>query len=103
MSPQRISDLMIINLNHSSVQEYKEKYGITETYEGDLLSLVTVEFPDEREDEEIEDDGPPVYEVGLDVEDEFEEEAVPDDYVMVMRNVGDSEEYDSDYEEEEDE
>ena len=94
---------MMINLNHDSVQDYKEKYGITDTYEGNLLSLVTVEFPDEREDEEIEDDSPPLYEVGLDVEDEFEEEAIPDDYVMTVRNVDTDEEYDSEYEEEEDE
>ena len=95
---------MMINLNLDSVQQYKEKYGITETYEGDLLSLVTVAFPDEPEDVGDEEVAPPVYDVGHDVEDEFEEEAVDDDYVTTWEDaINGSEDEDSDNEEEEDE
>ena len=44
-----ISDQMIINLNYSDVQDYKETVGIT--YSGELRRLVEIEFPDEMEAE----------------------------------------------------
>lgn len=91
---------MIINLNHDLVEQYREKYGITETYDGDLLRLVSVQFPDEIEEEEVAQVAPPVFEVDDYIEDEFEEEAVPDDYVM--RGDTDSEGDDYDDEEEDD-
>ena len=93
---------MIINLNHEQVEQYREKYGISETYDGDLLRLVNVQFPDENEEEMDEAErAPPVFAVNAYLEDEFEEEAEPDDYVM--RGDTDSEGEDYDDEEEEDE
>ena len=93
---------MIINLNHEQVEQYREKYGISETYDGDLLRLVNVQFPDENEEEMAEAErAPPVFAVNDYLEDEFEEEAEPDDYVM--RGDTDSEGEDYDDEEEEDE
>ena len=44
---------MMINLNHEFVEQYREKYGITETYNGELLRLDSVHFPDEIEEEEV--------------------------------------------------
>ena len=44
-----ISDQMIINLNYSDVQDYKETVGMT--YSGELRRLVEIEFPDEMEAE----------------------------------------------------
>ena len=40
---------MIINLNYSDIQDYKETVGIT--YSGELRRLVEIEFPDEMEAE----------------------------------------------------
>lgn len=91
---------MMINLNLDSVQQYKEKYGVTETYEGELSRLVTVAFPDEPEDGGDEDVTPPVFDVGHDGEDEFEEEAEEDDYVTTWEDaINGSEDDDSDDEE----
>ena len=73
MSPQTISDQMIINLNYKDVEEYKEKVGIKKRYTGQLKRLVDVEFPDEMEDI----GSPPVNDdvgVGLEVGDELLEE-----------------------------
>ena len=70
MSPQTISDLMMINLNHRDIEDYKEKVGITSKYTGTITKLVDVEFPDEMEN--IGE--PPVHEdvgLGYDVEDEI--------------------------------
>ena len=73
MSPQTLSDQMIINLNYKDVEEYKEKVGIKKRYTGQLKRLVDVEFPDEMEDI----GNPPVNDdvgVGLEVGDELLEE-----------------------------
>ena len=66
---------MMINLNHELVEQYREKYGITEKYDGELLRLVSVQFPDEIEEEEVAQVVPPLFEVDDFIEDEFEEEA----------------------------
>ena len=89
---------MMINLNHELVEQYREKYGITEKYDGELLRLVSVQFPDEIEEEEVAQVVPPLFEVDDFIEDEFEEEAVPDDYVM----RGDTDSEGDDYDEEDD-
>ena len=86
--------------NHESVVQYREKYGITESYDGELLRLVSVQFPDEIEEEEVAQVVPPLFEVDDFIENEFEEEAVPDDYVM--REDTDSEGDDYNEEEEDD-
>lgn len=73
MNPQTISDQMMINLNYSDVQEFKEKVGIKKRYTGELKRLVDVEFPDEMEPI----GNPPVNEnvdVSLQVVDELLEE-----------------------------
>jgi len=44
LSAQKISDLMIINLNYDAVESYKSKYGLTKSYGGQLLRLVTSTF-----------------------------------------------------------
>ena len=68
---------MIINLNHRNVAEYKETHKITSTYQGDLKRLVDVEFPDEMEAEEE----PPVFDVGLEVDDEVLDDSYERDQV----------------------
>ena len=48
-----------------------------------LLRLVSVQFPDKIE-EEVAQVVPLLFEVDNFIEDEFEEEAVPDDYVTML-------------------
>lgn len=72
MSPRTISNQMMINLNYTDVENYKEKVGIKKQYTGPLKQLAEVEFPDELIRFETE---PPInhnVDVGFDVEDEFE-------------------------------
>ena len=45
LTAQKISDLMIINLNHDAVESYKSKYGLIKSYDGQLLWLVDIDFP----------------------------------------------------------
>ena len=66
LSPKRISDLMILNVNEDDVEHYREKYGIKNLFKGDILKLVDVEFVTEAE----ETLPPPHY----DLEDEFFDE-----------------------------
>ena len=73
ISAQRISDLMMLNLNCDEVEDYKKKYKITEKYEGQLMKLVDINFPDEMEVEEE----PPMFAIGYNLDDEV----VEDDYV----------------------
>ena len=71
MSPRTISNQMMINLNHTDVQRYKESVGIKKKYTGSLKQLAEVEFPDESRMIELE---PPIdhyADVGFDVEDEI--------------------------------
>ena len=71
MSPRTISNQMMINLNYSDVENYKESVGIKKQYTGPLRQLAEVEFPDELRGFETE---PPIdhnVDVGFDVEDEF--------------------------------
>ena len=73
ISAQRISDLMMLNLNCEEVEDYKKKYKITEKYEGQLMKLVDINFPDKMEVEEE----PPMFAIGYNLDDEV----VEDDYV----------------------
>ena len=94
MSPQTISDQMMINLNYKDVEEYKEKVGIKKRYTGQLKRLVNVEFPDEMEDI----GNPPVNNevgVGLQVGDELLEED-SDTYTDSENEDGNSEDNSSD-------
>ena len=71
MSPRTISNQMMINLNYTDVEKYKETVGIKKQYTGPLRQLAEVEFPDELRFVERE---PPInynVDVGFDVEDEF--------------------------------
>ena len=72
MSPRTISNQMMINLNYTDVENYKEKVGIKKQYTGPLRQLAEVEFPDELPRFQRD---PPInhnVDVGFDVEDEFE-------------------------------
>ena len=73
ISAQRISDLMMLNLNCDVVEDYKKKYKITEKYEGQLMKLVDINFPDKMKVEEE----PPMFAIGYNLDDEV----VEDDYV----------------------
>lgn len=74
LSPKRISDLMILNVNEDDVERYREKYGIKNLFEGDILKLVDVEFvTDQRMAEETLP--PPLYELEDEFFDEIEEES----------------------------
>ena len=78
---------MIINLNHHKVEEYKEKFGIKETYSGELVRLADLEFPPEMDAEE-----PPVYDVAdMIVSDEIME----DEYEMRGEDTDSEEEDDT--------
>ena len=68
---------MMINLNADIVDKYKEKHGITETYNGDLLSLVDVQFPEQME----ADEQPPFFDFNFDDYDEVDDEVTYDDYL----------------------
>ena len=73
MSPRTISNQMMINLNYTDVEKYKETVGIKKQYTGPLRQLAEVEFPDELRFVERE---PPInynvnVDVGFDMEDEF--------------------------------
>ena len=75
LSAQKISDLMII------------KFGIKETYNGDLVSLADIEFPTELNEEEEQQ--PPVFDVG----DMFvDDEVLNDSYEMREDSTDDEEE-----------
>ena len=87
LSAQKISDLMIINLNYDQIESYKEKFGIKETYDGDLVSLADIEFPTELNEEEEQQ--PPVFDVG----DMFvDDEVLNDSYEMREDSTDDEEE-----------
>ena len=73
ISAQRISDLMMLNLNYDVVEDYKKKYKITEKYEGQLMKLVDINFPDKMEVEEE----PPMFAIGYNLDNKV----VEDDYV----------------------
>ena len=74
LSPKRISDLMILNVNEDDVERYREKYGIKNLFEGDILKLVDVEFvTDQRMAEETLP--PPLYDLEDEFFDEIEEES----------------------------
>ena len=64
---------MMLNLNYDVVEDYKKKYKITEKYEGQLMKLVDINFPDEMEVEEE----PPMFAIGYNLDDKV----VEDDYV----------------------
>ena len=66
----------MINLNSDIVQEYKKKHNITKAYDGDLLSLVHVQFLEQMQAEEE----PPLFEYRFRDYDEVDDEVVPDDY-----------------------
>lgn len=71
MSPRTISNQIMINLNYTDVQRYKESVGIKKKYTGSLKQLAEVEFPEESRMIELE---PPIdhyADVGFDVEDEI--------------------------------
>ena len=94
INAQTISDQMMINLNYSDVEDFKETVGITNKYSGELLRLVDIEFPDKMEAETnppIHDDVDTALEFGLEVDsDDYDSEDDFDDY-----------DSDSDWEEEE--
>ena len=64
---------MMLNLNCDEVEDYKKKYKITEKYEGQLMKLVDINFPDEMEVEEE----PLMFAIGYNLDDKV----VEDDYV----------------------
>ena len=64
---------MMLNLNCDEVEDCKKKYKITEKYEGQLMKLVDINFPDEMEVEEE----PPMFAIGYNLDNEV----VEDDYV----------------------
>ena len=71
INAQTISDQMMINLNYSDVEDFKETVGITNKYSGELLRLVDIEFPDEMEAETnppVHDDVDTALEFGLEVD-----------------------------------
>ena len=49
MSPQTLSDQMMLNLNYETVQEYNENVNITKKFTGELRKLVDIEFPDKMD------------------------------------------------------
>ena len=71
MSPQTLSDQMMLNLNYETVQECKENVNITKKFTGELRKLVDIEFPDEMDAPE-----PPIF---REVEDEFYEPGISQD------------------------
>ena len=94
LSAQKISDLLMINLNYDKIEAYKENFGIKETYEGDLLRLADIEFPTELDEEEEQQ--PPVFDVG----DMFvDDEVLNDSYDMRDDSTDDEEEEEEDEEE----
>ena len=64
---------MMLNLNCEEVEDYKKKYKITEKYEGQLMKLVDINFPDKMEVEEE----PPMFAIGYNLDNKV----VEDDYV----------------------
>ena len=94
MSPRTISNQMMINLNYTDVENYKEIVGIKKQYTGPLRQLAEVEFPDELRRFETE---PPInhnVDVGFEVEDEFtidsEDESESDEEEETDTSDGDS-------------
>ena len=71
MSPQTLSDQMMLNLNYEAVQDYREKVDITKKFTGELRKLVDIEFPAEMDAPQ-----PPIF---REVEDEFYEPAISQD------------------------
>ena len=85
---------MILNLNYDKVESYKEKFGIKETYDGDLVRLADIEFPPEMDGEEE----PPTY----NTDDMFvDDEVLNDSYEM--RDASEAEEETEEEEEDEEE
>ena len=84
---------MLLNLNYDKVEEYKERFGLKETYNGDIVRLADIEFPPEMEGEEE----PPTYDVNDMVVDD---EVLNDSYEM--RDESEEEEEEDPEEEEED-
>ena len=91
LSAQKISDLMIINLNYDTVESYKSKYGLTKRYGGQLLRLVDIDFPLWLD----VDEEPPEYDVPRVFVDD---EVVEDNYEM--REVTDSDDSNEESEDE---